>query len=84
MRVTTSPTSAVRNKPRDSEPAPTAILPAEPPLRGTAFPGNKGVRLCAGGAALCDFGDHSAPRLVAAYVSDIDNTARSKAELLAF
>lgn len=66
----------MRNKPQTSSPASSAVLPASPPLLGTRFSkvSTAAKDLCAGGYTLCDFGDHSAPVLIGAYIGDLDSS----------
>ena len=73
LRATPSREALFRNKPGTSAPTASAVVSAEPPLRGGYFPNNGGTRLCAG-ASNCDFGDFAAPKLTKAYVGDLDNS----------
>ena len=52
---------------------PSRLESASPPFIGRRFGTNVNPRLCEG-QSFCDFGDHSAPRLLDAYVGDMDGS----------
>ena len=55
---------------------PSRLESASPPFIGRRFGTNVNPRLCEG-QSFCDFGDHSAPLLLDAYVGDMDGSGSS-------
>lgn len=73
LLVTPARDARFRNKPGTSGTTASAVREPQPPLRGSDFPAFGSTRLCVG-VEHCDFGDFSAPVLLSASISDVDNS----------